>query len=230
MDTLVRGTRATLDTLLARLDQAAEAVTVHDGDRARDQYPPIDTFLASTSRHLGAVSSVVVSAARTHLDDGPERAREFVDQARRLEMALNQVKAKLYGSSYAVRRTWGSIWDDVRHEFEATSRLEVSLVQDLAAHVRAKDPDWGEELYHAELHAPTRPHPFIPHQGARGKVARAVALRVDRFWDAAEGRMVPEPVRHHERSEDGPITQYLLADPHLPEDEAGALPQGGSPA
>jgi len=229
VDTLVPGTRATLETLRARLDQAAEAVAAHDGDQPRDKYPPIDTFLASTSRHLGAVTSVVVPAARTHLDDGAVRAREFVDQCRRLEMALNQVKAKLYGSSYAVRRTWASIWDDVRHEFDATVRLEVPMVQDLAEHVLAEDPDWGEELYHAELQAPTRPHPFIPHQGARGKVARAVALRVDRFWDAAEGRMVPEPVRHHERSGDGRLTQYLLADPHLPEDEERIDREGEGP-
>jgi hypothetical protein len=219
VDTLVPGTRATIETLRARLDLAAEAVTNHDGDRARDQYPPIDTFLASASRHLGAVAQVVVPAARTHLDDGANRAREFIDQCRRLEMAMNQVKAKLYGSSYAVRRSWSSIWEDVRHEFDANVDLEVRLVEDLADHLRAEDPDWGEELYHAELHAPTRPHPFIPHQGARGKVARAVALRIDRFWDTAEGRMVPEPVRHHERSDDGPLTQYLLADPHLPGDE-----------
>ena len=117
VDTLVPGTRATIETLRARLDQAAEAVTSHDGDRPRDQYPPIDTFLASTSRHLGAVTSVVVPAARTHLDDGATRAREFVEHCRRLEMALNQVKAKLYGSSYAVRRGWASIWGDVRDEF-----------------------------------------------------------------------------------------------------------------
>ncbi|HEX8779898.1 MAG TPA: hypothetical protein VF728_01840 [Nocardioides sp.] len=219
MDTLVPGTRATIDTLRARLDRAAAAATSHDTDRPRDQYPPIDTFLASTSRHLGAVTSVVVPAVRTHLDDGAARAREFVEQCRRLEMALNQVKAKLYGSSYAVRRSWGSIWDDVREEFDETTRLETALVADIATHLHEQDPDWGEELYHAELRAPTRPHPFIPHQGARGKVARAVALRVDRFWDTAEGRMVPEPVRHHERSADGRLTQYLLADPHLPEDE-----------
>lgn len=219
VDTLVPGTRATIDTLRARLDRAASAVTSHDGDRARDQYPPIDTFLASASRHLAAVTSVVVPAARTHLDDGVAKAREFVEHCRRLEMALNQVKAKLYGSSYAVRRSWTSIWNDVRDEFEATARLETRLVEDIASHLHEQDPDWGEELYHAELRAPTRPHPFIPHQGARGKVARAVALRVDRFWDTAEGRMVPEPVRHHERADDGPLTQYLLADPHLPEDE-----------
>jgi hypothetical protein len=96
--------------------------------------------------------------------------------------------------------------------------MEQALVEDIAAARRADDPDYGEELYHAELHAPTRPHPYIPHQGTSGKVARAVALRIDRFWDAAEGRMIPEPLHHHDRSHDGKLTQYLLADPHLPEE------------
>ena len=49
--------------------------------------------------------------------------------------------------------------------------------------------------------------------------ARTVARRVDGFWDAAEGRMVPEPLHHHERNDDGRFTQYLLADPHLPDED-----------
>ena len=66
-------------------------------------------------------------------------------------------------------------------------------------------------------------------------MARGVARRVDGFWDAAEGRMVPEPLRHHERGADGRFTQYLLADPHLPDDEAdpsveAAAPEGVGPA
>jgi hypothetical protein len=52
-----------------------------------------------------------------------------------------------------------------------------------------------------------------------GHLARAVARRIDTFWDSAEGRMVPEPVRHHDRDHQGPLTQYFLADPHLPEDQ-----------
>jgi hypothetical protein len=50
-------------------------------------------------------------------------------------------------------------------------------------------------------------------------VARTVALRIDRFWDTAEGRMIPEPVKAHDRGHDGKVTQYLLADPHLEEEE-----------
>jgi hypothetical protein len=97
--------------------------------------------------------------------------------------------------------------------------MEAALAADLAASRRDGDPDWGERLYRGELAAPTRPHPYIPHQGMPGRVARTVARRIDGFWDAAEGRMVPEPLHHHERGDDGAFTQYFLADPHLPDED-----------
>lgn len=218
MDTLIGGLKATHAALRQRLDRATTARPGTDGAHVRDQYPAIDTFLAATSRHLGAIVDVIVPPVRTHVPDGVARARTFIEQVRRTELALNQVKAKLYGSTYAIRRPWDSIWSDARRELEATFRLERLLVRDLTAHHQDRDPDWGEELYHAELHAPTRPHPYIPHQHL-GHLARSLARRVDGFWDTAEGRMVPEPVRHHDRSADGPLVQWLLADPHLPEDD-----------
>ena len=128
------------------------------------------------------------------------------------------MKAKLYGSTYAVRRSWESVWDDVRTEFDATWALERKLVDELVAHRNEDDPDWGERLYHAELRAPTRPHPYVPHHGLGGTMARTVALRVDRFWDMTESRMIPEPVRAHDWHDDGKVTQYLLADPHIDEE------------
>jgi hypothetical protein len=216
VDTLVPGMNATHDVLRQRLSRAA---TAHpDRRHPRDHYRAIDTFLASASRHNAAALEVVVPAIRKRVPDGEERAHEFVRQDKQLEVALAQVKAKLYGSTYAIRRSWPSIWDEVRREFEDTWRLERELVEELAAHRQDGDPDWGERIYHAELHAPTRPHPFVPHRGLRGWIARRVALRVDRFWDAAEGRMIPEPVHPHDRDHEGRLTQYLLADPHVPEE------------
>lgn len=219
MDTLVPGLRVTHQMLVERLDLAAVARPTTDPAHPRDQYPAIDTFLASASRHNSATLAVIVPAVRSHVPDGADRVHEYVAQSRRFEVALAQVKAKLYGSTYAVRRPWESIWSDVRHELAGTCQMERELVAELAAARRDDDPDWGERLYRAELAAPTRPHPYIPHQGVPGRVARTVARRVDGFWDAAEGRMVPEPLHHHERSDDGRFTQYLLADPHLPDED-----------
>ena len=37
----------------------------------------------------------------------------------------------------------------------------------------------------------------------------------DRFWDAAEGRVIPEPVHPRPRRHDSLIAQYLVADPRF---------------
>lgn len=212
-DTLADTVSETHDVLSKRLAEAESCRPTRD--RPRDRLRATDPFLASTSRHVAAACAVLGPAARRHLPDGRRRAHDLAQQSRRLEGALFQTKAKLYGSTFVVRRPWDSIWDEVTTEFDAWWQLEQGLVDDLAATVSVADRDAiAERLFHAEEHVPTRPHPYLPHQGVRGRVARRVAMRVDRFWDTAEGRMVPEPVRPH-RSREGRIAQYLLADPHL---------------
>jgi hypothetical protein len=187
----------------------------------RDHYTAIDTFLAAASRHNAAMVDAIAPLV-THLPGGHDLAHEFLATSRVYEEALAQVKAKLYGSTYAVARPWPSIWEEVHREFDAVCALERRLAKALldeeAARGDGDHQDLGTRLHHAELASPTRPHPWIPHQGVVGHLARAVARRVDHFWDAAEGRMVPEPVRHHDREHQGKLTQYLLADPHLEEE------------
>ncbi|MDQ6524833.1 hypothetical protein RB608_14540 [Nocardioides sp. LHD-245] len=185
-------------------------------DRPRAAYSAADPFLASTSRHVAAVNAVLVPAALRHLGQRHRRARDFARQSRRLEVALVELKAKLYGSTFAVRRPWTSIWEEVERELAGTRDLELRLVDDLAGATSTDERgQLAQRLFRAERRVPTRPHPYLPHRGVPGRLARRVALRVDRFWDTAEGRMIPEPVRPH-RSRDGRVTQYLLADPHLP--------------
>lgn len=213
VDTLADTVSETHDVLSQRLAEAESCRPTRE--RPRDRLRATDPFLASTSRHVQAACAVLGPAARRHLPDGRRRAHDLAQQSRRLEGALFQTKAKLYGSTFVVRRPWDSIWDEVTEEFDAWWRLEQGLVDDLAATTSSADRDAiAERLFRAEKHVPTRPHPYLPHQGVPGRVARGVAMRVDRFWDTAEGRMVPEPVRPH-RSREGRITQYLLADPHL---------------
>ncbi|TQK73262.1 hypothetical protein [Nocardioides sp. SLBN-35] len=185
-------------------------------DRPRAALSAADPFLASTSRHVAAANAVLAPAARRHLDQGHRRAHELALQSKRLEIALSQLKAKLYGSTFVVRRPWASIWEEVERELAATRSVELQLVAELVAATDAeRRGELAEQLYRTERRVPTRPHPYLPHRGLSGRVARRVALQVDRFWDTAEGRMVPEPVRPH-RGREGRIAQYLLADPHLP--------------
>ena len=217
-DTLSTSIKVTRSILAARLDRAEASRPTRD--RPRDRFPATDTFLAGTSRHVGAVNAVLVPAVRRRLPDGHDAAAELVRLSRRLEDAMFQAKSKLYGSAYAVGRPWASIWADVHERFDDLLMLEEALV---ARIVDATDElhcgELTERLYRAELDAPTRPHPHLPHQGVRGRVARRVAHGVDRFWDAAEGRMIPEPVRIHDHPHASRLTQYLLAQTRLPEEE-----------
>jgi hypothetical protein len=198
-----------------RLVLAADARP--DVRHPRDHYTAIDTFLAAASRHNAAMVDAIAPLVR-HLPGGHDLAHEFLAASRSYEESLAQVKAKLYGSTFAVGRPWPPIWQDVRREFELVCDLERRLAATLLSEEPNDPRDLGTLLHRAELASPTRPHPWIPHRGPVGRLARAVARRVDRFWDTAEGRMVPEPVRHHDRQHQGPLTQYLLGDPHLGEE------------
>ena len=75
------------------------------------------------------------------------------------------------------------------------NRIERQMVAELIKH---GDPAVVEGLarhvFDAETHGPTRPHPFSPHTGLFGLVARRVWALADRFWDNAEGRVIPEVV------------------------------------
>ena len=216
-DLLETSTAATHDVLDTRLSTAEfhRGGSVHP----RDQYPATDTFLASTSSHVAAANEVLVQAVRRNLPDGATKARAFTASSRHLEQSMAQTKAKLYGGAQAVRRPWSGIWSDLHRDFDAFMTMEGELVHELVEHTEpAFRSALSDRIYRAELRAPTRPHPFVPHRGLTGRMARRVALQVDHFWDTAEGRMIPEPVKVHDRSQDGPMTQYLLADPHQPAD------------
>lgn len=225
IDTLADGVHRTHDVLSERLARAKECRPTRD--RPRDRFRATDPFLASASRHVAAANAVLAPAAGRLLPDGHRRAREFARQSRRLEQALSEVKAKLYGSTFAVRRRWDSIWAETEHELAALREMEEELVGELEQVADEElRGELAERLYRTEQRVPTRPHPYLPHLGVPGRVARGVALRVDRFWDTAEGRMVPEPVRPH-RPRDGRLAQYLLADPLLranPGKHRGAVP------
>lgn len=215
MDALLTDTLASHHGLEERLARAKVAHPSGDPEHPREEFPAVDTFLSAASQHNAALLDVLVPAARARLPHGAQRAAEFVAASRLYEHALNGVKAKLYHSAHAPRATWAAVWSEVDEAFRTVWKIELALVADLAGARTASDPDWAERLHRSELKAPTRPHPHIPHQGVAGQAARAVARRVDAFWDAAEGRMTPRPMRSHDRAHDSLLTQYLLGDPHL---------------
>lgn len=216
-NTLHRSIEETHQLLTERLDRAKQASPTLESPR--DQFPAVDTFLASTSRHLGGTMAVLVPAAHRELHDTSPGAT-LVASICQLEVALAQVKAKLYGEAHAIHRPWPEVWAAVDEAFAAMWEHEEALVELLVASTTDDAADKiAHALHRAELRSPTRPHPHVPHRGVPGQVARQMARRVDQFWDAAEGRMVPEPVKPKDRDSHGLLTQYLLADPHLPDPE-----------
>lgn len=211
---------ATQQALEERLDEATHGQVRLS--RPRERRARADAFLSSTSRHLAAVEEVLVPAAQRELPDGQLRVREYLHQARALELALATLKARVYGAVAATHIPWTEVWEDVRRELERHNELERALVGDLvilgddSSHEATHD-ELADRLYRAELKAPTRAHPYLPHRGPLGVAARRVWAVADRFWDTTEDRMVPQPVRppSKEHAHDSLVAQYLIGEPRL---------------
>jgi hypothetical protein len=193
-------------------------------NRPRDGYDRIDAFLCTTSKHLHAVDAVLLRPVRREVGDGGALVHDYLRSSKKLEVVLAHVKAHEYGSVYESSFGWPAVWSAVdgaltdhrRHEEVLADRLTTSL----------RDPELERltgRLRDAELAAPSRPHPYTPHTGLLGLVARRVMCTADRFWDTVEGRMVPGPVPEPKKPP-GRIAQYFLADPRFDEEEETPAP------
>jgi hypothetical protein len=206
----------TVDATQRALDQRLrEALLPHDNPlRPRDHYAATDSFLASTSRHLAAVEAVIVAQVRHSVPDGDALAHEYLHAARQLELTLAWIKGKLYGEAHAIHLKWPELWADTRSLLEEHNRLERRMVEEL---IRHGDPllvdGLARRMFDSETHGPTRPHPRTPHTGLLGLAARRMWAVADRIWDAAEGRVIPEPVHPARHRHDSLLAQYLVADP-----------------
>lgn len=190
---------------------------------------PIDEFVTSASRHLHAVNQVLVPSARHELPDGKQVAHDYLDSMRVLEVVLSHVKAHEYGSVYEKRVAWPSVWAEVGTALEALRAREESLVERLSQRLDAAEVDHlVERLDEVEPGEPSRPHPYLPHHGVMGAVARGIAKRTDRAWDHAEGRPLLWPDRA-ERKKPGLLGQYLMADPRFDPDEPDQPDQPDQP-
>lgn len=184
----------------ARLAQRLELAATAMADRVghREIVQKADAFLVNTCRHTAAVCDLLLPEARRHLPDGPARVQAYVEQCRRMERAFVRTKQRLYGEAHVVMVPWTEVWATAIAEFRALHALEAALVADLAATPGAGLGALAARIEAATGHAPTRPHPNWPHTGAVSHVLRGLWARADRFWDAAEGRIVtdrPQPAR-----------------------------------
>jgi hypothetical protein len=211
-DPLAMTVAATHRSIEERLGEAL--APHHDPGRPRDAQAAADTFLAATSRHLAAVEEVLVDEVRRVVPDSESLVADYLDAARDLEQSLALLKARLYGEVHAASLGWPDVWTRVRGRLDRHNRLENELVAQLARHGDADHLDaLARAVFEAETRAPTRPHPLVPHRGLLGHLARRVFAVADRFWDTAEGRVIPDPVKPRAHKHDSLMAQYLVADP-----------------
>lgn len=205
---------ATQRCLEERLD---DAMAPHrDPGRPRDSHSSTDAFLAATSRHLAAVEAVLVPSLRRAVPRGDVTANEYLVAARRLERTLSLLKARLYGEAHAIHLSWPRLWTVVREQLSEHNRLERQLVETLIRHDDPTHLDGlARRVFDAETRGPTRPHPYLPHTGIVSLAARRLWAVADRFWDSAEGRVIPEPVHPVPHRHDSLLSQYLVGDPHF---------------
>jgi hypothetical protein len=184
--------------------------------RPRDNYAATDTFVASASRHLAAAEAVLVPQVRSAVPDGRKLSHDYLVAARGLERALVRIKGKLYGEAHLIRLTWPSLWDEARARLDEHDRRETEVVEALLQYGEpATVEGLARRIFDAETRGPTRPHPLTPHTGVLGAAARRMWALADRFWDDAEGRVIPAPVQAHARRHDSLVGQYLVADPRF---------------
>ena len=213
---LIDYVRSSHDDLHTRLETARLMHGTRDDPRLERHR--IDDFLGATCQHLHAVDDVLLKAY-AKLPDGKALCHDYTAGVKRLEVLLYHVNAHEYGSTIEGSFSWPDLWADVadamgdqrRHEEELaralTDALDDGELEELTGRVRAVEPE-----------EPTRPHPHQPHGGVLGKVSRKLMRTTDAFWDAAQGRIVPEPKRPPKK-EPGLLGQYLLGSPRFGDDE-----------
>lgn len=214
VDCLTVTVEATHRSLEQRLSEVV--TTLRRDARAREGYGRTDAFMAAASRHLGAAEEVLVPEACRRLDDGPQVTKEYLDAARRLETSMARLRGRLYGELHVAHLPWAEVWGDLRGSLAQHNDAERRMVERLTAVIEPKEADdLAMRVYRAELKAPTRAHPYLPHTGRMGVAARRIWARADRFWDAAQNRMVPPPIRPRskQRDHESLMSQFLTGEP-----------------
>jgi hypothetical protein len=204
----------------ADLSERLETARLMHGTRddPRLERQRIDDFLGSTCKHLHALDEVLLPAY-VKLPDGRSLCHDYTATVKRLEVLLYHVSAHEYGSTIEGSSPWPTLWAEVDRALADQRRHEEMLVRRLTDALDDADLErLTDRIRRTEPEEPSRPHPHQPHGGLLGRVARKMMRTNDAFWDAAQGRIVPEPEREPKK-EPGLLGQYLLASPRLTDGE-----------
>lgn len=105
---------------------------------------------------------------------------------------LSTVKARLYGEVHAMHLPWPHMWVDVQEQLSEHNRIERKIVEALT---RCDDTGHLDVLARLVFEGrgrgprPDEPHPYLPHTGRFGVLARRLWTVADRFRDSAQGRV-----------------------------------------
>ncbi|WP_459982340.1 hypothetical protein [Nocardioides sp. AN3] len=208
--------RSAHDDLSTRMEAARLMHGTRDDPRLERHR--IDDFLGATCQHLHAMDEVMLPAY-AGLPDGKALCHAYTASVKRLEVLLYHVNAHEYGSTFEGSFSWPTLWADVEHAMAEERSQEERLASALT---EALDDGHLEEItgrvQRVEPTEPTRPHPHQPHGGVLGRLSRRMMRKTDAFWDAAQGRIVPEQDRVPKKKP-GLVGQYFLADPRFGEDD-----------
>ncbi|MEO6606347.1 MAG: hypothetical protein ABIN55_12080 [Aeromicrobium sp.] len=172
-----------------RLVRAKGAMETHAERRVIVQ--TTDAFLVNASRHTAAICDLVLPAVRAHVPEGRALVHRYVVQCKRSERAIIKTKQRMYGEARSAGAPWAVVWSNLVNEVRALHVIEQEMMSGLsnASEFRQRDAVVDGFEFAAD-HSPTRPHPNSPHTGLFAHASRRMWLSADRFWDAAEGRIV----------------------------------------
>lgn len=186
---------ATTDASPATLSTPATALFA--GCAGRDaliaQPPRHADAIAWLSAHLATVNTVIVPAIRRTLPEAEHRAQLSAHSRalHQLEYELRLLHGRLNGDSAMAHLNPDRVRAVVLTRLDAQRALQEQLLAELQQAVTAEQ--WGQLIgrYAKQvLHAPTRPHPHLPHTGPAGRLAGRLARAGDRLLDVVDSRPV----------------------------------------
>ena len=203
------------EALCRRLDEAGRVgATSMD---PRSAAPPYDLLLSALSEHVAVMERVVHPELRRLGDE--RRAQALTALAAELVRAMRGMEQHLYGDARAPRESLPELHARLlallgRHaEVEEAALRDAEAVMDVDERQRLADL-----LEKAARHAPTRPHPHVPHT----PWLVPLAFTLSAYWDDALDAMDVRQVSGRRRRSPKPVGMwgsYLLGAGMRPESD-----------
>lgn len=171
------------------------------GDEAKQQQRVsiVDMIRMRLSKHETAEEEHFWPAVREHLDDGDELADKALSQEQEGKNILQELMGVPGNDDH---------FDELVEELVAALRKHVAHEDAVLLQFKQLVPDevrseLGRKFRKAYGHAPTRPHPHAPNEGAPLKAAAKMAAPLDHLRDAVGSR----PAEREGQAEEKPANE-----------------------